>query len=518
MKLAHAITLKKKSIIGLVGLMLTLGLLNLATFALLRGYISSLSSMIDVNVLTNDLKILSGKKTEGLPAVIEEYSLHPSPQMRHDLQETLGQIHDHLAQLERQKLDNDIRTQLGLVTNMFKTYQESFDKAFEQIDSNAQVSEVNDRVAEIAESSALISDAIQQLISAELSHDRIAKAQWSKQVDTSGILLLSGSVIASILAFLLFYLYFMKGSILRPLEEMGHTMSLIANDASDIRLRISVQQRDEIGVLADYFNKMADTIQKYKEHLEEQVQIRTAQLTETQAMLVQTGKFSALGEMAGGIAHEVNNPLAVITLKCSQLTKTLDSEAVELDSAKDLVQVIDSTASRIAKIVRGLKTFSRSTEVDPYQDTFLVGVIEDTLLLCGEKFKSHGVDLRVTCDPIDLSLECRPTEISQVLLNLLNNAFDAVAENPSSWIALQAFRDHQFAEIQVTDSGHGIPPHIAQKIFQPFFTTKEVGKGTGLGLSISKGIIEAHGGSIFVDPNSANTRFVIRLPLIHSDY
>jgi C4-dicarboxylate-specific signal transduction histidine kinase len=515
---AQGMTLRKKSIIGLVSLMFTLVLFNLATFALLRGHISSLSSMIDVSVIFDDLKDLTGKETEGPPADIEEYSLHPSAEKKNEIVADLTEIDRRLERLEHETLDDKIRTELGLVANMLKAYRERYDAVFEQISSGAPVSDINAQIEHIKESSTLISEAIKQLISDELDYDRTAKARLARQADTSGFLILSGSVIASVLAFLLFYVYLMKENILQPLERMRHTMNLIANDASDIRLRIQIQQHDEIGILAEYFNRMADTIQKYKEHLEEQVQTRTAQLTQTQAMLVESGKLSALGEMAGGIAHEVNNPLAVIALNCSQLERVLENGqhgTLNLDAAKRFVRNIETTTNRIAKIVKALKTYSRNTEWDPYQKTFLKNVIDDTLALCSEKFKSFGIELRVSCEPPDLQLQCRPTEISQVLLNLLNNAFDEVAHRPSSWVALHAFFEQNHAEIHVTDSGNGIPHDLSQKIFQPFFTTKDIGKGTGLGLSISKGLIEAHGGTLSLDPSCQNTRFVIRLPLIH---
>jgi signal transduction histidine kinase len=133
-------------------------------------------------------------------------------------------------------------------------------------------------------------------------------------------------------------------------------------------------------------------------------------------------------------------------------------------------------------------------------------------MLCGEKFKHRNVEIRV--DPIadDLAIRCRSVQISQVLLNLINNACDAVQSDPAPWIHIAAERRDGFVRLTVTDSGKGIPEHVRSRLFQPFFTTKEIGKGTGLGLSISKGIVGAHGGTVDLDPTSAHTRFVVELP------
>ena len=108
---------------------------------------------------------------------------------------------------------------------------------------------------------------------------------------------------------------------------------------------------------------------------------------------------------------------------------------------------------------------------------------------------------------------CRDTQISQVLLNLLNNSFDAIAGDPEAWVELSVYQKNEYIEISIVDSGKGISPEIQQKIMHPFFTTKEIGKGTGLGLSISKEIVKSHGGKFFVELDSANTKFVIQIPI-----
>ena len=141
-------------------------------------------------------------------------------------------------------------------------------------------------------------------------------------------------------------------------------------------------------------------------------------------------------------------------------------------------------------------------------------LIAETIDFVQQRFKDYSIELKVK--PIDpkLNLFCRNTEISQVILNLLNNAFDAIVKNSEKWVEIEVkSHDSEHIMITVTDSGHGIAPEIAHRIFDPFFSTKEKKYGTGLGLSISKGLIDRHHGNIEIDLNHKNTRFVIVLPV-----
>jgi C4-dicarboxylate-specific signal transduction histidine kinase len=170
------------------------------------------------------------------------------------------------------------------------------------------------------------------------------------------------------------------------------------------------------------------------------------------------------------------------------------------------------TVERIAKIVQGLKTFSRDGSRDAFEEINAHSLISDTLSLCMERMRDHGV--RFFMDPIDekLTFQGRGTEISQVLVNLLNNADDAISKMPDKWISFTVQSEEKWLEFRVTDCGSGIPAEVQKSLFQPFFTTKEIGKGTGLGLSISHGIVQHHGGELKLDSQCPNTCFVLRLP------
>ena len=232
-----------------------------------------------------------------------------------------------------------------------------------------------------------------------------------------------------------------------------------------------------------------------------------------QMQLLHSAKFSALGEMSAGIAHEINNPLTVIAGFAAQIKRSLGSESIDRDVISVQLSRIVAMSDRIAKTVRGLRNFSRDSSADPMIVTTLRQLVDDTVELCNERFKSFGVDLRIGPDLSNISLSCQPTQMSQVLLNLLNNSCDAVFELQDRWIAVDAKMSGNWVEIYVTDSGPGISRLVADKIMEPFFTTKLVGQGTGLGLSISKGIIQDHGGVLSYVEDYPNTRFMINIPM-----
>jgi len=226
-----------------------------------------------------------------------------------------------------------------------------------------------------------------------------------------------------------------------------------------------------------------------------------------------SSKFAALGEMASGIAHEINNPLTIIIGKSALLKRQIEQGAYEPEKVMTGLTQIETTGNRIAKIIKGLRSFSRNSEHDPMEDISVSQLIQDTLEICSERFKIHSVKVSLEFDSnADARIHARPAQLGQVFLNLLNNSFDAITALDEKWIQIKVERNQSRVLIRFTDSGEGISKAIRDKVMQPFFTTKEVGKGTGLGLSISKGIIEEHKGSLQYNEASSRTQFVIDLP------
>lgn len=228
--------------------------------------------------------------------------------------------------------------------------------------------------------------------------------------------------------------------------------------------------------------------------------------------LTNSAKLASLGEMAGGIAHEINNPLTVIAGSALSIEDLLKSDPTDKLAIRARTVKIMQYVDRISRIIRGMKSFTRSSDHDKMNAYSARSIIEDTLDMCTDKFNNRGIPI-TTEGALDVELRCRPTEIAQILVNLLNNSYDSVSGSTSPWVKIEVARRAEQLEIRVTDSGRGIPPEIARQIFQPFFTTKAAGKGTGLGLSISKGIAEQHGGKFYLDLNHPNTSFVLTLPI-----
>jgi signal transduction histidine kinase len=301
----------------------------------------------------------------------------------------------------------------------------------------------------------------------------------------------------------------------RPIEGLVGQLNALAKPDADRTQRLEIRRTDELGVLAAAFNTLLDTVQRHEKDLEE-----------AHTQIMQSEKLASVGQLAAGVAHEINNPIGFIKSNLGSLKGQVDNLLKVLDSYKtaepvladyaellasieqaksaadfeylqeDIANLIKESldgVSRVKKIVENLKDFSRVDTAEWQYANLEVG-LENTLSIVWSEIKNKA---EVRKDYAGLpEIECIVSQINQVFLNLLLNAAHAI--ETSGTITLRTGHDEHDVWVEIADTGTGIRPEHLGKIFDPFFTTKPVGKGTGLGLSLSYGIVKRHHGHLEV--------------------
>ncbi len=232
---------------------------------------------------------------------------------------------------------------------------------------------------------------------------------------------------------------------------------------------------------------------------------------ELEEILKNQSKLSTLGEMTAGIAHEINNPLGVIINRIEFLKMQMNKKDLSLEAVLKGLDQVENTTKRVTEIIKSLKKFSRIEKEETFKLVNLKSIIDETLSYCRDRFRLGNIDLEVQGEA-DVMVSCRPVQISQIILNLLNNSFDAVRSTTDAWVKIIIHQSEKMVQIIVKDSGKGIPPEVRKHIMTLFFTTKEL-EGTGLGLPLSRTMIEEHGGKLYYDETQGNTTFVVEIPL-----
>ena len=236
---------------------------------------------------------------------------------------------------------------------------------------------------------------------------------------------------------------------------------------------------------------------------------------EIELKLTQSAKLESIGLMASGIAHEINNPLTIISASNQRIKKKNAKSSIDeihqVEIEKD-IKKIEDTVKRISTIIQGLTSFSRNSSADPFEFVLVEKLIEDISNFTQSRLKFSETQLLIEGDFFNKEIFCQKIALSQVLINLINNSIDAIEALEVKWIKIKFNFEESVMSIHVIDSGKGISQKIQENIMSPFFTTKEAGKGTGLGLSICSSIIKNHNGKFFLEPNTVNTTFTIELP------
>jgi len=307
--------------------------------------------------------------------------------------------------------------------------------------------------------------------------------------------------------------YFTSTNITKPVKELVIATGKISD--GDLSHKIKIKSHDEIGFLANSFNIMTGELQKVTEGyrnltktLEGKVKKKTEELEEAQNQIIQSEKLTALGKLAAGIAHEINNPLTSILIN-----SCLIEEKIGVDTHfKDNIQLIIDETTRCSEIVRELLHFSRQTPPEK-KPADINSLIEKTLKLFESQFLVNHIKVIKNFDDRLPILMIDINKIEQVFTNLILNAIEAMQEGGALLISSHLSDDIRYIEIKFRDEGCGILKENIVKIFDPFFSTKGM-KGTGLGLSVSYGIIEQHNGTIDVESTvDKGSTFTIKLPV-----
>lgn len=313
---------------------------------------------------------------------------------------------------------------------------------------------------------------------------------------------------AYLLTSLLVFTVLLRRRVLQPLGLILEAANQVRQ--GDFSARARVERQDELGQLANGFNFMAASLAESYAGLELKVQERTRQLQDLQQQLVQAAKMSAVGRMLSGVAHELNNPLTVIIGQTQLSLRRLKANDNADPRQIKLLENLHAQGDRCRKIVANLLQFARQ-ETPRLEAVRLNDVVEQALQLREFELRTRNVELVREFDPSNAIFAADPNKIVQVVLNLLNNAHDAIRETgrPGKiWIRTAASESQ--VRLEFLDNGTGL--REPERVFDPFYTTKEVGQGTGLGLSVCYGIVEEHQGSIRAENWDQGAHFTILLP------
>jgi two-component system NtrC family sensor kinase len=334
-------------------------------------------------------------------------------------------------------------------------------------------------------------------------------------LDTANRVLLTFIYLASLcVIFLLVILYFSTSRIINPLQKMVVATQEITK--GDLSHKVEVRSSDEIGTLADSFNQMTDHLRKANKELvewgkilEKKVEERTRELVEIQAHLIQSEKLASIGKLAAGIAHEINNPLGGILIYSYLILEDTNKDSPHYENLKKIVK----ETTRCKDIVKGLLEFARPKEPQMAL-TDINETLNRALSILERQALFQNIAINKTYASFLPKIIADGSQLQQVFMNIIINGAEAMEGRGTLTLKTSIDKTHDFIDIEITDTGHGIKDEDKKRLFEPFFSTKEVGKGTGLGLAISYSIIQKHQGSIEVRSRmSAGSTFTVKLPL-----
>ncbi len=342
------------------------------------------------------------------------------------------------------------------------------------------------------------------------------------------------TVVGAIVLLLIALSFIFSKIMLQPLNALVDMVQNIDFDSPPAA--VPNRSENELGILTDSFNQMVHRVHAAQSELRDNIkklEEANAEIRETQAKLVHTAKMASLGQLVAGVAHELNNPISFIYSNMTHLREygqklieivraagTSDQQAEKLKEKYEfdyivqdmpkLIQSCEDGARRTRDIVVGLRSFSRLEEAKLKEVDIHEG-IESTLSLLSGEFKSR-ISVNKNFGNIP-RIMCYPSQLNQVFMNILTNASQAIADQGEISITTRA-KDSEHIEISIRDTGEGMSEETIEKLYDPFFTTKDVSRGTGLGMSITYGIIKKHNGDIQIKSKlGRGSEFIITLPV-----
>ena len=319
------------------------------------------------------------------------------------------------------------------------------------------------------------------------------KEAWLHLKDLRNAMILSAVVSMGFIAVVLYI--FNNLFIYRRIHKFDRMVEKIRQ--GDLEVSDTFRIKDELGTLGDSFNAMVKSLKMTKKEVEEQ----------HQKLLAQSEKLASIGQLASGIAHEIQNPLAGI----SGALKVIHSEMKEGESNKEILKMILEQVNRLSKTAGDLLSFARPS-VPKKVTSNLNEIIEQTVFFVQQQAEVQGIEIKKDLNKNQLKASVDPELMKQVFLNIMLNGIQAMKKGGTLFISSKIRNSDSMIEINFTDTGMGIKEEDKRKIFNPFFTTKH--KGTGLGLYIVKNIVESHNGELRVNSEPGKgTTFTILLPV-----
>lgn len=304
----------------------------------------------------------------------------------------------------------------------------------------------------------------------------------------------------------------------RDYSSFYNNMNILVNHAERELERNAAKLKqlnnDSIGMIIIVLAIMAGLYWILASNIIRQITGVLKEIEEKNIQFVGQSKLAAIGELAGGVAHEINNPLHIINNLSHTLKKKIEKDKIDKDQfIKDLEKVV-TTTERISEIVKGLKRISFPAKEEEKAKIKVSSILENIVSIINEGFNSQGIEVRKSFQEEVEGLEVRFQEVQlgQVLMNIISNAKHEVMKHEERWIGLTLEKRESTICIEISNSGPIINPEIVNQIFNPYFTTKDIGAGTGLGLSLSKDIVEKNKGKLYLKPHTEHTTFVIEIP------